>query len=207
MPCGQLPANPQQLWDVETLQEMKQYTTETPLNSACIAPLRPYIILGGGQDAMNVTTTGQRAGKFESRFWHKLFEEEVGRVRGHLYVSSSASSVRRTLLGRQEIHLALMATSNGISDMRRWATSGWTGRRKRSSSAILMYRRRRTWQMLTNAAVPSTLSPSNPKARHKIPAPKTALSVSTGYVIRIFLLMTLHVRKLSMRGHWRRTTS
>jgi hypothetical protein len=35
---------------------------------------------------MNVTTTGSRAGKFESRFWHKLFEEEVGRVKGHLYV-------------------------------------------------------------------------------------------------------------------------
>ncbi|KAI9633410.1 WD40-repeat-containing domain protein [Dioszegia hungarica] len=71
------------LWDTATLQEMKQYTTETPLNSACIAPLRPYVILGGGQDAMSVTTTSARSGKFESRFWHKLFEEEVGRVRGH----------------------------------------------------------------------------------------------------------------------------
>jgi translation initiation factor 3 subunit I len=73
-----------QLWDSETLEEMKLYTTETPLNSACIAPLRPYVILGGGQDAMSVTTTSARSGKFESRFWHKLFEEEVGRVRGHL---------------------------------------------------------------------------------------------------------------------------
>lgn len=59
------------------------YSTETPLNSACIAPLRPYVILGGGQDAMNVTMTSTRQGKFESRFWHKLFEEEVGRVKGH----------------------------------------------------------------------------------------------------------------------------
>jgi len=71
------------IFDTETLQEMKSYTTETPLNSACIAPARPYVILGGGQDAMSVTTTGSRAGKFESRFWHKLFEEEVGRVKGH----------------------------------------------------------------------------------------------------------------------------
>lgn len=81
---------------------MKIYTTETPVNSAVITPERPYvsvtrlpldrssysvssqIILGGGQDAMNVTTTSQRAGKFESRFFHKLFEEEVGRVKGHL---------------------------------------------------------------------------------------------------------------------------
>jgi translation initiation factor 3 subunit I len=89
---------------------MKVYATETPLNSACIAPLRPYVsalhlmpqlgspvlvifgrlahpsqvILGGGQDAMSVTTTSARSGKFESRFYHKLFEEEVGRVKGHL---------------------------------------------------------------------------------------------------------------------------
>jgi translation initiation factor 3 subunit I len=73
-----------QIFDSDTLDEMKVFTTETPLNAACITPLRPYVILGGGQDAMSVTTTSARAGKFESRFYHKLFEEEVGRVKGHL---------------------------------------------------------------------------------------------------------------------------
>jgi hypothetical protein len=65
---------------------MKVYSTQTELNSACITPGKPYIILGGGQDAMSVTTTGSRQGKFEALFWHKLFEEEIGRVKGHLYV-------------------------------------------------------------------------------------------------------------------------
>lgn len=32
---------------------------------------------------MSVTTTSARQGKFEARFWHKIFEEEVGRVKGH----------------------------------------------------------------------------------------------------------------------------
>lgn len=32
---------------------------------------------------MNVTTTSMRQGKFETRFWHKVYEEEVGRVKGH----------------------------------------------------------------------------------------------------------------------------
>lgn len=32
---------------------------------------------------MQVTTTSLRQGKFETRFWHKVFEEEVGRVKGH----------------------------------------------------------------------------------------------------------------------------
>ena len=32
---------------------------------------------------MSVTTTSIRQGKFEARFWHRVFEEEVGRVKGH----------------------------------------------------------------------------------------------------------------------------
>ncbi|KAJ7233061.1 hypothetical protein C8J57DRAFT_1439697 [Mycena rebaudengoi] len=41
------------------------------------------ILFGGGQKAMNVTTTSGRQGEFETRFWHKVYEEEVGRVNGH----------------------------------------------------------------------------------------------------------------------------
>jgi translation initiation factor 3 subunit I len=41
------------------------------------------VLLGGGQEAMDVTTTSLRQGKFETRFWHKVLEEEVGRVKGH----------------------------------------------------------------------------------------------------------------------------
>jgi len=71
------------LHDTKTLSVLKTYSTETPLNSAAIASLKPYILLGGGQEAMSVTTTSARQGKFETRFWHKIFEEEVGRVKGH----------------------------------------------------------------------------------------------------------------------------
>ncbi|KAI9283340.1 WD40-repeat-containing domain protein [Sporodiniella umbellata] len=70
--------------DVATLDIKKTYATDTPLNSASIAPKhQEFVIVGGGQDAMNVTTTSARQGKFESRFYHKILEEEVGRVRGH----------------------------------------------------------------------------------------------------------------------------
>jgi len=69
--------------DTKTLDVLKTFATEGPLNSASITPLRPYVIVGGGQEAMNVTTTSSRQGKFEARFWHKIFEEEVGRVKGH----------------------------------------------------------------------------------------------------------------------------
>jgi len=65
------------------LEVMKTYVSDTPLNSASITPRKDYVILGGGQAAMDVTTTSARQGKFEARFYHKIFEEEIGRVRGH----------------------------------------------------------------------------------------------------------------------------
>ncbi len=53
-----------------------------PLSYPC-RHLYLQVLLGGGQEAMSVTTTSLRQGKFETRFWHKVFEEEVGRVKGH----------------------------------------------------------------------------------------------------------------------------
>ena len=32
---------------------------------------------------MDVTTTSARVGKFDARFFHSIFEEEIGRVKGH----------------------------------------------------------------------------------------------------------------------------
>ena len=40
-------------------------------------------MLGGGQEAMNVTTTSAKQGKFEVRFFHTVFQDELGRVKGH----------------------------------------------------------------------------------------------------------------------------
>ncbi|EGS20084.1 eukaryotic translation initiation factor 3-like protein [Thermochaetoides thermophila DSM 1495] len=65
------------------LEVLKTYTADTPLNSATITAKKDFVILGGGQAAMEVTTTAVRQGKFEARFYHKIFEDEIGRVRGH----------------------------------------------------------------------------------------------------------------------------
>jgi len=71
------------LFDAETLDHIKTYKTERPVNSAAISPIADHVVLGGGQDAMDVTTTSARVGKFDSRFFHLVFEEEFGRVKGH----------------------------------------------------------------------------------------------------------------------------
>ncbi|KAF3932132.1 hypothetical protein ABW20_dc0107712 [Dactylellina cionopaga] len=69
--------------DVESLKVLKKFETDTPLNSAAITAKKEFVILGGGQEARDVTTTRAQQGKFEARFYHKIFEDEIGRVKGH----------------------------------------------------------------------------------------------------------------------------
>lgn len=71
------------LFDCDSLMFLKQYKTERPVNSAAISPILDHVVLGGGQDAMDVTTTSTRSGKFDSRFFHLVYEEEFARVKGH----------------------------------------------------------------------------------------------------------------------------
>lgn len=71
------------LFDSESLLCLKTYKTERPVNSASISPILDHVVMGGGQDAMEVTTTSTRAGKFDARFFYMIYEEEFGRVKGH----------------------------------------------------------------------------------------------------------------------------
>jgi len=75
--------NTSQLIDTETFESMKTYKTGRPVNSAAISPIREHVVLGGGQEAMNVTTTDARQGQFQARFFHLVFEEEFAGVKGH----------------------------------------------------------------------------------------------------------------------------
>ena len=69
--------------DVDELKVLKHFATERPVNSAAISPLKPHVILGGGQDAAAVTTTSGKVGKFDARLFHLVFEEELGHIKGH----------------------------------------------------------------------------------------------------------------------------
>mmetsp|Transcript_14204 Transcript_14204/g.20077 ORF Transcript_14204/g.20077 Transcript_14204/m.20077 type:complete len:338 (-) Transcript_14204:25-1038(-) len=71
------------LLDADTLEVLKVYSTDRPVNAAVLNMEKEHVLLGGGQDAMDVTTTGSSVGKFETRFFHMIYEEEFGRVKGH----------------------------------------------------------------------------------------------------------------------------
>ncbi|CAO2589199.1 Eukaryotic translation initiation factor 3 subunit I, partial [Lemmus lemmus] len=75
--------NTAKLFDSTSLEHQKTFRTERPVNSAALSPNYDHVVLGGGQEAMDVTTTSTRIGKFEARFFHLAFEEEFGRVKGH----------------------------------------------------------------------------------------------------------------------------
>lgn len=71
------------LYDVVDLEHLKTYKTGRPVNDAVISETKDHILLGGGQEAMSVTTTRATMGKFETRFFHLVYEEEFGTVKGH----------------------------------------------------------------------------------------------------------------------------
>eukprot|EP00241_Pyramimonas_parkeae_P006807 CAMPEP_0114255406 /NCGR_PEP_ID=MMETSP0058-20121206/17538_1 /TAXON_ID=36894 /ORGANISM="Pyramimonas parkeae, CCMP726" /LENGTH=323 /DNA_ID=CAMNT_0001369775 /DNA_START=72 /DNA_END=1043 /DNA_ORIENTATION=+ len=71
------------LWDSSTLECIKTYQVERPLNACTMSPTMEHVILGGGQDASQVTTTAGAAGKFEAMFYHKILEDHLGGVKGH----------------------------------------------------------------------------------------------------------------------------
>ena len=71
------------LYDVVDFRHLKTYKTDRPVNDAVISETKDHILLGGGQEAMSVTTTSGKVGKFETRFFHLVYEEEFGTVKGH----------------------------------------------------------------------------------------------------------------------------
>jgi translation initiation factor 3 subunit I len=75
--------NTGKLWDAATLELLKVYQTDRPVNTAAFSPLKSHVALGGGQEAMDVTITAGLSGKFEVRFFHSILENQFGTVKGH----------------------------------------------------------------------------------------------------------------------------
>jgi translation initiation factor 3 subunit I len=71
------------LFDTQTFKCLKVYNTGRPVNTACISPLKEEVITGGGQSAESVTTTRVDSSQFKVRFWHMIYEEELGSIAGH----------------------------------------------------------------------------------------------------------------------------
>lgn len=71
------------LWDVKDFKVIRQFASDRPLNTAAISPIMNHIIVGGGQEAISVTTTAAQMGHFEVDFLHMVTEDFLGSVKGH----------------------------------------------------------------------------------------------------------------------------
>merc|ERR1712113_309425 len=69
--------------DIDDLEPLHLYATDRPVNACAISPTKLHVITGGGQEAMSVALTAGSAGKFETRFFHMVFENQFGMVKGH----------------------------------------------------------------------------------------------------------------------------
>ena len=73
-----------------SLAVVKNFSALRPINNGVISPLmyqaegkKYHVLLAGGQDAREVTTTSAEAGMFEVSFFNMIEEAQVGSVKGH----------------------------------------------------------------------------------------------------------------------------
>jgi len=71
------------LVDADTLQVLKTYSSDKPVQCAVISPYLDHILLAGGEDSQNVTVSRDDISQFRVRFYHKIYENEIGSVIGH----------------------------------------------------------------------------------------------------------------------------
>ena len=80
------------LLDSRNLKTITTYTTDVPVNDASIAPRADHVLLGGGTEAQDVTTSGGGS-KFECKFYHKIFggSTPMGTVKCHFGTINSVA--------------------------------------------------------------------------------------------------------------------
>ncbi|CAD5207474.1 unnamed protein product [Bursaphelenchus okinawaensis] len=71
------------LHDAKDLTHLKTFKRGRPVNSAAISPTHPYVVVGGGEEAMTVTQTAASAGQFETKLFHAVYETEFAHFKGH----------------------------------------------------------------------------------------------------------------------------
>ncbi|KAI3388942.1 hypothetical protein SNEBB_006766 [Seison nebaliae] len=70
------------LYSTENLELLKSYDVGCMVKSASISSKYPHLVIGTGQEASQVTTVGSKK-KFDTKFYHLIYNEEFAVVRDH----------------------------------------------------------------------------------------------------------------------------
>ena len=68
------------IYDMFTFEEIASFDTDRSLNSVALSPILDHVVVVGGVEARDVTTS--RSQKMESLFFNIATKEEIGRVKG-----------------------------------------------------------------------------------------------------------------------------
>ncbi|XP_049848382.1 uncharacterized protein LOC126314449 [Schistocerca gregaria] len=68
------------LLNANTLEVVKTYEAGRSVNCAVISPTKNHVLLGGGEGTENVTTSNLDTRQFRTRFFHKIYEHEIGSI-------------------------------------------------------------------------------------------------------------------------------
>jgi len=79
------------LFDARTLHVLKTFDTGRPINCAVMSPIKDHVIIAGGEEAQNVTTTRLDSSQFKVRFFHKVYGQEICSVMGHFGTVNTAA--------------------------------------------------------------------------------------------------------------------
>lgn len=73
------------LLDARNVNVVTTFQNDFPVNDVAVVPsdVMNHVIVGGGIDAQSVTNVGGARNKFEIKFMHKIFGEELGSTAGH----------------------------------------------------------------------------------------------------------------------------
>ena len=67
----------------DSIEELKCIKHPTNCNTAAFNPTKPHVACGGGQEAMDVTTTAASQGYFECFIYNMITEDKVAMFKGH----------------------------------------------------------------------------------------------------------------------------
>lgn len=75
--------NSADLFDVANFEQLKHYQSDRKINAVAVHPTKNNVMIGGGQEARDVTTTGAQSGRFEVQMFHTIYQDLMFQCKGH----------------------------------------------------------------------------------------------------------------------------
>jgi len=75
--------NSADLFDASNFEKLKHYQSDRKINAVAVHPTKNNVMIGGGQEARDVTTTGAQSGRFEVQMFHTIYQDLMFQCKGH----------------------------------------------------------------------------------------------------------------------------